>query len=183
MNTPYSIDIDITKEDLREGLLFIYKNSKLKKMGSWSLPILFLTVTALGYPDLQKENGTTSAIVISLIVLILMILIAAVISKVWTLIAIRASLPKDSNTGILGRHEFLIEDSYVIEKTEANEAKFTWASVPHVKKGKKHIYLYQTEQSAHIFPLRAFENKADFESFYDLLKRLKVESEPVERGQ
>lgn len=141
MKTPYNISVEITKDDLKEGLKFVYKHSKASKMEKWFLLVLFVASTVLWYPELQQENGTLVAIITSVIILILMLLVATAFMKVWFMIAIRTSLPKDSRTGVLGKHEFLIEDSYVQEKTEVNETKFTWTSVPHVKKGKKHIYL------------------------------------------
>lgn len=74
--------------------------------------------------------------------------------------------------GVLGRHEFELTDTGVIERTEVNEGLANWASVQ-VVLVLKHYLLLQTGGGLHVLPRRSFESSVDFDAFCSEVQRLR----------
>ena len=179
MKTPKLISVEISKEDVKEGIGFLSKESRASKVSVYFTFSALAILAVSEYFKLQKEDGMMVAIIVSIALFLIAGLIAFLLAKILMYFSIKAVVPKDQGAGIIGTHEYLIEESCITERTEVSESKFTWGSVPHIKRTKKCIYLYQTELSAHMFPLKAFKSIEEFDSFYELLLSLKVKAQPV----
>lgn len=86
---------------------------------------------------------------------------------------LRTIVPKSGKTGILGKRVLTLEDEFVIEKTQVNETKFAWSSVPKILENEKYIFLFQTELNGCTIPKRVFESESQARKFFNLLSDLR----------
>lgn len=78
----------------------------------------------------------------------------------------------NKRSGILGEHEFTIEDEGLFEKTDANETLTKWPSITSMRKTKNFILIRINNYLFHILPRRAFSNERHYdEAWAELNKR------------
>ena len=76
------------------------------------------------------------------------------------------SMSKDKQAGILCEHKITLTNEALLEYTNTNESKFSWAGVYRVVEWSNYLFIYTNISTAHIIPKRAFRNEEEFQEFY-----------------
>lgn len=85
----------------------------------------------------------------------------------WCIFWILVTANKKS--GVLGEHEYRIEEHGLFEQTDANETLTKWRSVVSIWKTRIFILVRVNSYLFHIIPKNAFATSKGFEAFYDEL--------------
>lgn len=86
----------------------------------------------------------------------------------------RRSVPSGENNGVTGRHQLILTEDEVIERTSVNEGHHHWKGVHRIEEDARYIYLYVTLQNAHVVPKRAFMDAGQAQQFLQTAKALHV---------
>jgi hypothetical protein len=90
-------------------------------------------------------------------------IVAVILSSLTCILSI-LSMSKTSN-GILGEHEYEISEHGLSEKTIANESINKWEGIESVKVAGTNILIQISGYLYHVFPLRCFESREEFNLF------------------
>ncbi|HEG42840.1 MAG TPA: YcxB family protein [Phycisphaerales bacterium] len=89
------------------------------------------------------------------------------------LLAILCMVSKANRT-FLCEHSISINEHGLTEETKYGNSETYWNAISNIVKTKTHILLYVTQLSAHIIPLRAFDNPEEANEFYAFCKEMKA---------
>lgn len=73
--------------------------------------------------------------------------------------------------GFLGKHELEIRDEGLIERTDINESLHRWAGFHKIVLTRRHLFIYVTDNNAHVVPRRCFATESELLAFRDELLR------------
>lgn len=73
--------------------------------------------------------------------------------------------------GILGEHELEIQEEGLIERTEFNQTVYRWKGFHKIVATRKHLYIYVTDNNAHIVPRRCFASVIEEQMFRSELEK------------
>ncbi|HEX7027038.1 MAG TPA: YcxB family protein [Gammaproteobacteria bacterium] len=86
---------------------------------------------------------------------------------IWCVLWILITANKKS--GVLGEHEYRIEEHGLFEQTDANETLTKWRSIVSIWKTRMFILVRVNSYLFHIIPKNAFGTSKEFTEFYDEL--------------
>jgi hypothetical protein len=96
----------------------------------------------------------------------------------WTVVVgeymFRRSVPQGANNGVLGWHQLTLGEREIVERTNVNEGRHMWEGIDRIEQDASYIYLFITNNQAHIIPKHSFENKFHAEDFYARATALKA---------
>ena len=75
----------------------------------------------------------------------------------------------NSKSGVLGKHEYVITDEGLSERTKSNESLIKWSGIDEVKINKSYIFVRINQYLFHMVPRRSFSSLAKFEEFGNIL--------------
>ena len=174
MNPPISIKYDNTPKDfIKAHKTLLWKSWKKKRTWIY-ISVIYVLVSSLEFHDaLNEEKSFFVAFLAFVITFIFLSLIAVIIVPLSVHLSLRSRVPKDDGTGVLGEHELEITEEFIIERTKVNESKFLWSAVPDLTQNNEYIFLYQTENNAHVIPKRCLKSPEQVRNIFDLLSQLK----------
>ena len=97
-------------------------------------------------------------------VMILSVLLAAVA------LLVVLSLISKANRTILTQHSITLTELALIEETEFNRTEQKWTGVPRLGRTRRHIFVYVSQNAAHVIPRRAFADANAWNAFYEELR-------------
>jgi len=77
----------------------------------------------------------------------------------------------NKNPGVVGEHEFIIQDDGLVEKTPFNESLHRWAGFQRIASSPNYLFLFVAGNIVHYIPLRIFASKEEAGSFRAELQR------------
>jgi hypothetical protein len=78
--------------------------------------------------------------------------------------------------GMTGLHELTVDPTGLLEKTDINETKHTWAAISRIDQTKDYILLFIGSPKAHLIPKRSFKTPNDAIQFFSEVSELKRQS-------
>ena len=157
------IEAHITKKDLVSLSCYLFPRSR----GTW----IYFTVLFLGmflffsYKD--DFTFSSSSILIGVTSSFIGALVATLVTWLWNLGCIL--LMSNSKSGVLGKHEYVITDEGLSERTKSNESLIKWSGIDEVKINKSYIFVRINQYLFHMVPRRSFSSLAKFEEFGNIL--------------
>lgn len=97
--------------------------------------------------------------------ILLMILLYAVIIYLTLTSAIKRSIPRGDNNGVVGDHCLTVDDAALCEQCGPVEHRVKWYGIRKVSVGEDHAFIYYAPNQAFIVPRRAFTDESDFQRF------------------
>jgi hypothetical protein len=76
--------------------------------------------------------------------------------------------------GQLGRHRVVLGEQGIVESTEVNESRTSWAGVDRVEQNADYIFIYTSPHAAHMIPKRAFKDLQETDTFYQFAQARKA---------
>lgn len=73
--------------------------------------------------------------------------------------------------GNIGKQLIEVDDTYFSATTAVGQTKIKWMGIHKLFKNKKHIYIVITGFRAYIIPKRSFSSEAQFDAFWELIKK------------
>ncbi len=107
-----------------------------------------------------------SFLLVSAVIFVVIFLLAYVI-------AILCMISKANKT-FLCEHTISVNEHGLTEETKYGNSETYWNAISSIVKTKTHILLYVTQLSAHIIPLRAFDNSEEANEFYKFCREMKA---------
>lgn len=157
MNFEYKLD----EQDLIDFNLFHITYSKLTRR-SYFIQRYILSLSFLVLPFLLRQF-TNMPIGYWLAVFILLYLywVAFYPRRLKKIVSRRISkmLAEGKNSSVVGTHNLAISENGIFDRSETSEAMTQFGSIANIVEDKKHIFIYVNENSAHIIPIRIFENE------------------------
>lgn len=77
----------------------------------------------------------------------------------------------NKNRGVLGRHEIEIRDEGLIERTDVNESTHRWSGFHKVKRTRKFLFIFVTDNIVHYVPVRSFPSNEDAIRFQNEIEK------------
>jgi hypothetical protein len=68
--------------------------------------------------------------------------------------------------GRIGRHELVLDESGVKERTAVGEQLTRWAGIDRIEQDDSYIYIYTAPSAAHVIPKRAFPSASEASDFF-----------------
>lgn len=81
-------------------------------------------------------------------------------------------LDESSNKDLLGKHNTIINEEGLTEKSENGENKINWNGVLRIVSTENHFFIYISSISAFIVPKRSFNSQSDQKTFYNFVKSM-----------
>ena len=78
-------------------------------------------------------------------------------------------LAGDRKSGVLGVHNYSINNQGLCERTEANEALVKWSGIRIVEITKNHIFIGINSYLFHVLPRRSFATEKEYREFGSVL--------------
>ncbi|HEV2708041.1 MAG TPA: YcxB family protein [Pyrinomonadaceae bacterium] len=152
---------------------YAYRTSPATRKMRLYLYIFFAAIAA--YNFLTSSAYSLATRIVSLFV---DLAIFYLIFLFWTVVVgeylFRRSVPQGQNNGVTGWHKLTLGEREIVEQTNVNEGHHLWEGVDRVEQDASYIYLFITNNQAHIIPKRAFENERHAEDFYARASALKA---------
>lgn len=73
--------------------------------------------------------------------------------------------------GVLGEHELDIQEEGLVERTEFNQTVHRWKGFHKIVSTRKHLYIYVTDNNAHVVPRRCFSSVTEEQMFRSELEK------------
>jgi len=73
------------------------------------------------------------------------------------------------NRGLVGKHELVICDDSLVEKTEFNESAHRWSGFHMLRSSRNYFFLYVTDNIVHYVPKRCFSSTQEAKQFEALI--------------
>lgn len=158
--------------ELEDHIQFNHFHAKNSKTMSRIYLCMRFGPIVLAFFDLLRAShlSLVARIVDFLFYSALWILIFSLSKWFFSNIVTRKMLKEGRNRSVLGRHEVVLEESEVIERTSLNEMHTNWAGVEQVVENERYIFIYITASAAHVIPKRAFATQEDARSFFQTAK-------------
>jgi hypothetical protein len=90
---------------------------------------------------------------------------------VFTMLAIGTMVMVKKYRGFLGEHELEIREDGLMERTDVNESLNRWAGFHKIVRTTRYLYIYVTDNSYHIVPLKYFGSEAEERTFRDEMEK------------
>lgn len=68
-------------------------------------------------------------------------------------------LAEGKHNSVVGTHNLAISEHEIVDRSEHTEARTHFSGIENIVEDKEHIFIYVNANSAHIIPLRIFENE------------------------
>lgn len=78
---------------------------------------------------------------------------------------------KGKTDSVLGTHNLTVSQEGIVDKSEQTEAVTQFRDIDNIVEDKEHIYIYVNADSAHIIPIKIFENEAQKHEFLEYLRQ------------
>ncbi len=72
---------------------------------------------------------------------------------------------------VIGAHSLSISEEGIVDQSKHTKAKTRFKEIEDILENNAHIYIYVSENSAHIIPLRIFLNEAEKHDFLALIQQ------------
>lgn len=154
-----TLHYSLTLPDLMGWQLYQLSRNKLL-WACYFLWVLFIAHGILTLPSMAAAPILGK----SILVLFAAGIIALLFALVMTLIVF-LTLVFRSNRGLIGKHELVINEAGVREKTEFNDSLFRWSGFHKLISTTHYFYLYVNEGSVHVVPKRSFASEQACDSF------------------
>jgi hypothetical protein len=126
----------------------------------------FGLVSVATFRSLPADLSPVAKIITFLIIeLILFVLIAGGFA-----ITVVLSMVSRRNKTVLTEHTLTVADGSFVEETAYNKTDYKWAGVQKLARTRSYVFIYISQHAAHVLPRRAFQNDAEWHSFYDFCK-------------
>ena len=153
------VELEVTRGDIAR-----FNLAKMFRLRS-HLQLIVMIVVGVTFFAWRKAKSTGGEIDWLLVTIASAGGFAAVI--VFSLIFVL--LNSDTNSGVLGKHTYSIEDAGIREQTVANDTLNYWHAIQSIDKTKLAITIQINVWLFYILPRRAFSGQADYDRFYDAL--------------
>jgi len=164
---------DLNKQDLIDFNMFHITYSKLTRR-SYFIQRYILSLSFLFLPFLLRQF-TNMPIGYWLAVFILLYLywVAFYPRRLKKIVSRRISkmLAEGKNNSVVGTHNLAISENGIVDRSETSEAKTQFGSIADIVEDKEHIFIYVNKDSAHIIPIRIFENEDQKKEFLAFLNQ------------
>ncbi|EHQ90359.1 YcxB family protein [Desulfosporosinus youngiae] len=169
MNFEYKLN----EQDLVDFNLFHITYSKLSRR-SYFIQRYVLSLSFLVLPFLLRRFTNLPLGYWFVVFILLYVYWVAVYPKRLKKIVSRKiskMLAGGKNNSVVGTHSLAISGSEIIDKSEYSEARTQFSDIENIVEDKEHIFVYVNSNSAHIIPLRIFENENQKQEFLTLLRQ------------
>lgn len=162
MRIEYFIELD----DLMQFNHFHTKNSRVMRR---IYLCLYIAPVALAFLDFLRPSHLSliSRAVGFLFYSALWLLVCSFWKWFFSTIVMRKILKDGRNRSVLGRHEMLLEENEVMERTSLNEMRNAWSGIERVVENERYIFIYLSSSAAHVIPKRAFAAPEEARSFFE----------------
>lgn len=165
MRIEYFIELD----DLMQFNRFHMKNSKV--MRRVYLCLYFIPIIIAFLDDMSKPYYHWSTRVIGFLLFSALWLANCFFWKwFFSSIVMKRILKEGRNRSVLGRHEIVLEESKLIERTSLNEMHNDWSGIERVLENDRYIFIYVSGSQAHPIPKRAFATQDEARTFFETAK-------------
>jgi len=166
-----NFEYELNKQDLIDFNLFHLTYSKLSRR-SYFIQRYILSLSFLVLPFLLRQF-TNMPLGYLFIVFILLCLYWVVFypKRIKKIVSRKISKMVDEgkNNSVVGTHKLTLSQNGIVDKSEHSEAKTEFIAIENIVEDKEHIFIYVSSNSAHIIPIRIFENDAQKKEFLAVL--------------
>jgi len=156
-----NFEYELNKQDLIDFNLFHITYSKLTRR-SYFIQRYILSLSFLVLPFLLRQF-TNMSLGYWLVVFILLYLYWVVFypKRLKKIVSRKISkmLAEGKNKSVVGTHNLVISENGIVDRSEHSEAKTQFSAIENIVEDKEHIFIYVNANSAHIIPIRIFENE------------------------
>lgn len=165
MRIEYFIELD----DLMQFNRFHMKSSKV--MRRVYLCLYFIPIAFSFFDYMNKPYYYLSTRVMGFLLFSTLWLLNCFFWKwFFSSIVMKRILKEGRNRSVLGRHEIVLEESKLIERTSLNKMHNAWSGIERVLENDRHIFIYLSGSQAHVIPKRAFESQEEARTFFETAK-------------
>jgi len=157
----------------------VEQNIRLTK---WTSTVLVIVLTFVALNFTIGDSGALSAKVFGALAGGVLMFIAVPRLTRWNMrVQVGKLLREDRNKSVVGEHELEILDDGLVERTEYNENKSSWAGIERVVSTPRYTFIYITSVSAHVVP-RESVSDGDYDAFTQELARRVHAAQPISSG-
>ncbi len=129
-------------------------------LGTYAVVVCFISWDAArSFP--ADMSGFAQAIV--------MLFVAATGSLIYTgvlaMVFVLGMLSRRNQT-FLTEHAITVGAAFFVEETPYNRTEYNWLAVQKLARTKRYLFIYISQNAAHVIPRRAFASDADWQAFY-----------------
>jgi hypothetical protein len=141
------------------------------RLTRWTSAVLVIALTFAALTFVTDDSMALSAKVFGALVGgVFMFVVVPHLTR-WNLrVQMRKILREGRNKSVVGEHELEILDEGLLERTEYNETKSSWAGIERVVSTPQYTFIYITSVSAHVIP-RESVSEGDYDAFIQELTR------------
>jgi YcxB-like protein len=158
------ITYNLEANDLIIAYNYMNKTNKFNNLFRWAIYSFFTIVIIKNLITIKASLG--EKIFAGIVVLGIVILGFNLLIWLINFLMIRANLPKDETSGVLGEHTIRITPDQLIEYTSVNQSYHQWITIKKIQELPEHLLLILGSNHVHIIPKRAFSSDIEYQEFY-----------------
>jgi hypothetical protein len=114
----------------------------------------------------SEGNVVVKIIAFGFIELIALFFVAAVFA-----LSVVLGMVSRKNKTVLTEHTIILAEESFTEETPYNKSEQKWTIVQKLARTKSYIFIYVGQNMAHVVPLRAFRDDAEWDAFYEYCRQ------------
>ena len=122
-------------------------------------------------PAYQVWHKMHVPLVFILIPIAMNIVVFMVIMSIAIGFALVASYLPRLNKTLLTEHKLVASEAGLIEETEFNRTESKWKGILQIRQSRDYIFIYTSQNAAHVVPKRAFSDPMQEAAFFEAIKR------------
>jgi len=142
----------------------IYTNLRNRLMQATFVFFAFMTLRANIQVATSADVGAVFRVV--MVVIFEAVMISGLLAV--ALLAIALSLLPSQNRTFFTDHTLTLGPDGLREQTEFNDTHHTWAAIQKVARTRGHLFLYVSQNGAHVIPRRAVQTDDEWDSLFQL---------------
>lgn len=162
----FTIDYYLEPNDLVAFSDYYARTSKTNKAIA-NVMILSPLVT---FPFCVALFGIDTTTFAALFLFLPLLLIQAVVTKLFNTYITKKAVAEGHNRSIVGRKQITINEDFIETKGKFGTGQFYWGGVEKIEENNDYIFIFIATNSAYIIPKRAFANPKDANVFFNTAK-------------
>ncbi len=118
----------------------------------WILVVMLLLAATLFIPLPEEELIRPVVVAFAVVWGAAFLILVFVVGPALMDRHVRGVYKEGANKGTIGQHEIEIDENGLVERTEVNEARWTWGGIERIEESDTHAFIYVSSVMAHIIP-------------------------------
>jgi len=166
----HTVSVNLSRNDLLRAQFQVVRRLRVFKMLFVAMLLVAAYLALTSYPQ-PGALGVLSAFVVAALITICAILIT------YLVVAIRLLAKLPAAKGVLGPHEFALDDDGLRELTDCNEMRVAWGHARKVFRTRTFVFVLVQKPTILLIPRRAFADRRADAQFWNALQPLVAQKE------